>query len=98
MNGVIDGGPIDTSIKVGDRVKSYDFPDTTPERLELCYKIGTVEAIEPVDSCDRYKIKVEKTIFRGEEDKEIYIDYVYPPVNGTVHGWSGKIYNGVIKI
>ena len=82
----------DTTIKIGDRVKSYDFPDSP--QAEGCYVIGTVVALPVMDGCTRYKIAVEKRVFNffPSEGK----DFVYPPVNGT-QSWGCPTF-GVEKL
>lgn len=68
-------------IKVGDKVKSFDF-----KGIDSAYIQGEVTGFEIMEGCKRYVIKTEKRIFDG---KEIALadDHpektVYPPVNGT---------------
>lgn len=78
-------------IKIGDMVKSYDFPG-----MEMYYVKGVVEDIVVLDGCKRYKIKVEAAY---DEDGEYAFgaEYVYPPVNGLDKFCGGKT-NGVVKI
>lgn len=88
----------DTTIKVGDRVKSYDFPGTTPERLEQCYQTGVVQGIDGFGfgDCNRYKILVDNIVFRGVSEKPPIGHTIFPPVNGT-QSMAG-LTNGVVKL
>jgi hypothetical protein len=82
----------DTSIDVGQRVRSYDS-----DAHERSYVEGVVEEITArIEGCRRYRIRVEKRVFDGVEC-EIAHDYVIPPVNGTPTTF-GHITNGVVRI
>ena len=75
------------SIEVGDRVRSFDF-DGSPGGRDLegeraCYVEGVVEALVKVEGCLRYKIRVERDVFGGEESTTRVGRYCHPPVNGT---------------
>ena len=74
----------DTTIKVGDRVRSFDFPGDAS-----CYFVGKVEGITPRNA---YQIKVEYQVWEGKRvpDKQNYCAHVCPPVNG-VEGFSGPM-------
>ncbi len=74
-------------IKIGDKVRSFDFIIKDIEGERACYMEGTVTnilAIEdtPNQDCPRYEIKVVKRIFSGFTEKNIP-EFIYPPVNGT---------------
>jgi hypothetical protein len=87
----------DTSIVVGDRVQSHDFPDRLVySDRPPCYVEGVVVNI--IDSMDykRYAIKVEKRVWNGEEEP-IECEIVHAPVNGTPTTF-GKETFGVIKV
>jgi hypothetical protein len=82
----------DTSIGVGDRVRSYDF-----EYYDNCYVEGVVEKIIPVEGCDRYCIQADR---RVAEDK-VYTENLpvfMPPLNGTRVAGTFEYTNGVRKI
>lgn len=83
-------------IKVGDRVRSYDFDIT-----RQCYVEGVVEEItEPMEGCRRYKIRVERRTWEGEEEPlsdDPELRYVYPPLNGLPKLFGGYT-NGVEKL
>ncbi len=66
----------DYSIKVGDRVRSFDFPGNA-----TCYFVGVVDAITPLG---QYDIKVEYQVWLDERvaDKDNYCARVMPPLNG----------------
>jgi hypothetical protein len=77
----------DTTIQVGDKVKSYDFPDNLlydPKRAESCFVEGTVMDFEVHEGCLRYKILVTRRVFGGQEETLKDMErYTFPPVNGT---------------
>lgn len=85
-------------IKIGDRVRSFDFPgrvrDLEGERA--CYAIGRVEEVVRRNGCDRYMIKVEYVVYRGSKEFASE-EFIYPPVNGTPT-WLGEVCNGVEAI
>ena len=76
-------------IEVGNRVRSYDF-----QRDRECYVEGIVEGFEHVEGCERYKIRVERKVWAGEEVESPYRGHVYPPLNGTPRLF-GDVCNGV---
>lgn len=79
-------------VKVGDRVRSYDFPGRKD-----CYLEGTVEEITaPLESCRRYVIRVERSVFAGVETLSM-VERIYPPVNGTRRS-TGGVCSGVERI
>ena len=89
-------------IKIGDTVRSFDFPDNTREAEgdKACYVEGVVEGIGRLldwQPCDVYKIKCTKKVFGGKEIKE-HGEYYYVPVNGTRKLGSNRVTDGVIKI
>ena len=93
------------AIGVGDRVRSYDFPDV-PSLKDTCFVEGIVEAIGHVDQVggpDRYAIRIERRLWRGQEcsPEEIALQFLgsraYPPVNG-IPTWLGGVTRGVEKI
>lgn len=86
-------------IQVGDRVRSFDFPgfNRYVDGPHACYVEGTVEEIGPfLFECDRYKIRAEVRVFRGERITPEG-PYFYPPLNGT-ETMFGEIMDGVEKI
>ena len=76
-------------IKVGNRVRSYDFA-----RDRECYVEGIVEGFERLEGCERYKIRVARKVWAGEEVENPYDGHVYPPLNGTPKLFGGEC-NGV---
>ena len=89
-------------IKVGDRVRSYDFPDDNRDDARGCYIEGVVVAVGRFDfdnrACDRYKIQV---MYRRWVNKKVPIEqrYVFPPVNGTpIAARPGAVTHGVVKL
>jgi len=98
-----------SSIKVGDKVRSYDFPDG----LRTSWVEGVVAAItEPgvdcvvrlndeapqvvrFDDCPRYAILVTRAVWAGGESDQQ--GFVFPPVNGTPKLF-GEVCDGVEAI
>jgi hypothetical protein len=88
-------------IKVGSKVRSFDFPDRDRKLTgaNACYVEGEVEQIVHMDGCDRYKILVTKRVIGGFDDglrselRDIPT-HVYPPINGTP-SWMGPPTSGV---
>src|SRR5688572_26501204 len=81
---------ISRPIKVGDRVRSFDFDNRNLSGPRSAYIEGQVVAIVRFEGCDRYKIAVEKQVFDGEvlHPTEWSGPWVFPPVNGT-QSWMG---------
>ena len=67
----------DTSIEVGDFVRSFDC-----YAYSNCYVEGHVAEIRYIDDCDHYVIKVVTKVFEGKE-VEVKERWVYVPVNGV---------------
>lgn len=92
--------PVDTSIRCGDKVRSYDFPDDYRPDARGCYIEGIVlESREyPELHLDgpRYKIVVTAHYWMGEKIK-CEQRVLYPPVNGTPKS-TGGVCNGVEKL
>jgi len=86
------------AIGIGDRVRSYDFPDRDGGSREQCYAEGTVRALQWVGGCERYVVLIDKDVWDGKE----YLSpqgsrvgsLLFPPVNGTPRSMGG-ICNGV---
>jgi len=65
----------------GDIVRSYDFPGNYS-----CYVEGVVEDFPVVEGCRRYRIKVHRDVWQGEDKvrgEPGFRREVIPPVNGT---------------
>jgi len=70
-------------IKVGDNVRSFDFPDRSRD-LEgelACFVEGEVVDIIFHETCNKYKIKVTREVWCGEEMNQR--QEILAPVNGT---------------
>jgi hypothetical protein len=65
----------DTTIAIGDRVRSFDFPGEGS-----CYFVGTVARIDERQGL--YVIDVDYQIWEGEKAETNYCAKVCPPVNG----------------
>jgi hypothetical protein len=79
----------DLTIKVGDRVRSFDFPNNP-----LCYFVGTVVALR--EATQQYEIEVDCQYWMGEKEASNYCAKVLPPFNGQ-EGYYGPI-RGVQRI
>ena len=79
----------DLSIKVGDRVRSFDFQNNP-----LCYFVGTVTALR--EDTRQYDIAVEYQVWNGEREASNYCASVHPPMNG-VQGFFGLM-RGVQRV
>ena len=87
---------VDTTIKIGDMVRSYDFPGDRDD----CYVEGKVTAIGKFEfpDCPRYEIATTRRVISGKEvEVTVEISHVYPPVNGTPK-LLGGVCDGVEKI
>lgn len=85
-------------IKIGDRVRSFDFDNRDVEGERACYVEGVVTGIGLiVRDCDRYEIKIDRIVFAGDEQPVDLNQFAYPPVNGTpIMGRRGKVTDGVV--
>lgn len=73
-----------TELKVGDKVRSYDF-----DGRKDCYVDGTLTEVQNDGECDRYAIKVEAKVWCGVLESD-FPEFVYPPVNGLPN-WLGGV-------
>lgn len=79
----------DTTIVVGDKVRSFDFPgDAT------CYFVGTVTKVR--QDAEQYDIAVEYQVWEDEVQETNYCASVHPPLNG-MRGIFGLV-RGVQRI
>lgn len=88
-------------IKVGDKVRSFDFPfgdfGRSLEGEDACYVEGVVEGVgEVIEGCPRYNIRVTRRVWGGIGEW-VHGDYVFPPVNGTPR-MLGGVCDGVERI
>lgn len=88
---------MDTTIKIGDKVRSFDFDSRELVGPLACYVEGTVTAIEYYHGCDHYRIIVDKTVFAGDRLDIAEVREVLAPLNGTA-SWLGGKTNGVEKL
>lgn len=63
-------------LKIGDIVKSYDFPG-----IDSCYMIGKVVGVHTLDGT--FRAKFIKRVFDGVEDRRSKIDYFTAPLPGN---------------
>tara|TARA_B100001287_G_scaffold240575_1_gene215048 strand:+ start:2577 stop:2864 length:288 start_codon:yes stop_codon:yes gene_type:complete len=89
------------TVKVGDKVRSFDFHSRDVEGIDACYVEGVVESIEghPMGYGDGEYVKflITKKIFSGEERTETLGEYNWVPQNGQ-ENWNGKLTNHIEKI
>jgi hypothetical protein len=73
-------------IKVGDRVRSYDFEDSKHSYVE-----GVVEGFKEIEGCERYSIRVDRSVWRDEVcSASLRLNQlVHPPLNGTPTSMGG---------
>lgn len=88
-------------IKIGDRVRSFDFSsrDLTGERA--CYVEGVVENIATFINLGdvlRYDIKVDRTVWSGKEEPPLGNEHIYPVVNCTRIAGGDRRTDFVVKI
>jgi hypothetical protein len=79
-------------IKIGDKVRSYDFPGVRDD----CYMEGTVIGFTEIEGCNRYIIATDRYVLEGKFHTAA-VRRVYPPVNGTPKLFGG-VCDGVVKI
>jgi hypothetical protein len=95
-------------IKVGDKVRSFDFDNRDLTGDRAAYVTGTVvDILEPGETfyrtgaafadCSRYVIRVVSRTRRGAAKHIADREYVYPPVNGTPT-WIGRVTDGVVRV
>jgi hypothetical protein len=101
----------DSSIKINDLVRSYDFPEFMPggkwydldmndrdRTREGCYVEGiVVDITSAIEGCPRYRIRVTKRVFSNVEEIVKPGAEVLPPVNGIPTTFGG-ITCGVVKV
>ena len=61
-------------LKVGDIVKSYDFPGNTE-----CYMVGQVVGIHGDEA---FRAKFIKRVWLGQEDRKFETDFFTAPMQG----------------
>jgi len=66
------------AIKIGDRVRSYDFAHRRD-----CYVEGVVQGLKHHCGCDRYEILVDYVVWGGQPEPAPNDHVVLPPMNGT---------------
>ena len=73
-------------IKVGDRVRAFDYDCRDLNGSEACYTEGIVVDIVNEGNVQegRYAIKVDRDIWLGKDVKVRVGGKVFPPVNGRV--------------
>jgi hypothetical protein len=85
----------DTSITIGDTVKSYDFPDR--EDRDSFYVLGKVVDFHHGATCTSYVISVEKRVWKGSEETP-RDEKVFVPINGTTRMLDEKKTSGVVRV
>ena len=88
------------TVKVGDKVRSFDFDSHEVEGRDACYVEGVVESIEghPMGGGGEYvKFLITKKIFSGKERTGSVGEFNWVPQNGQ-ETWTGKLTNHIVKI
>lgn len=70
-------------IRIGSKVRSFDFDERSLEGPRACYVEGVVIGFINHEGCDRYEIRVERDVRRGEDSDRRIGRVVIPPLNGT---------------
>ena len=87
-------------IKVGDKVRSFDFDCKELDTINSCFVEGIVESIEghPMGGGGEYlKFKISRKVFGGKERTETLGEFNWVPQNGQ-ETWLGKVTDNVVKI
>jgi hypothetical protein len=87
-------------IKVGDKVRSFDFDCKEVDTINSCFVEGIVESIEghPMGGGGEFiKFEITRKVFSGEETNRSVGEHNWVPQNGQKQ-WTGKLTNNVIKI
>ena len=82
------------SIKIGSKVRSFDFHSRDITGEEAFYIEGEVVDIRWHEGCDRYVVIIEKQVFAGKEGDSHIGELVFPPVNG-IEKMFGGVTDGV---
>ena len=78
------------TVKVGTRVRGYDFDNRNLVGDRASYIEGVIESIGVFsEGCDRYAIRVDRDVFGGKESKARVGQLVFPPLNGTPSLFGG---------
>jgi hypothetical protein len=83
------------TIKIGSRVRSFDFDSRDLTGDYACYVEGVVTAMPDIEGCTRYEILVDRVVFGGKETLISRDHWVTPPVNGTPKFFDDDVCNGV---
>jgi hypothetical protein len=84
------------AIKIGDKVRSFDFESRDLTGSRAAFIEGNVVGFLVIEGCTRYEIAVSSRVFRGLSEA-ISTAKVYPPLNGTRKLFGG-VTNGVERI
>lgn len=88
---------MNTDIKIGDKVRSFDFPAHRDiEGPEACFAEGVVEGFKTI-GCTRFDIRVTRSVWEGKEVPTEEGTRIAPPLNGTPTD-MGRVTDGVFKI
>lgn len=95
----------DLTIGIGDRVRSYDFPESVVSDRPQSYVEGIVFGLVHRDedgqpfTCRMYAISPERVVQSGHEVDMLRYEGVkfYAPVNGTPSNMGGGTY-GVVRV
>lgn len=82
----------DLTIKPGERVRSFDTPNSTDDYVE-----GIVEGIVAHNDVQSYKIVVQFRCIEGRRLPKLAAEYAFAPVNGLETTY-GRISCGVARV
>ena len=91
---------MNTDIKIGDKVRSFDFPENRDiEGPEAFFAEGVVEGFKTLvgSSYTRFDIRVTRAVWEGKEVPTEEDRRIAPPLNGLPTKF-GRITDGVVKI
>ena len=88
---------MNTDIKIGDKVRSFDFAAHRDiEGPDACFAEGVVEGFQTI-GCTRFDIRVTRAVWEGKEVPTEEGTRIAPPLNGTPTN-MGRVTDGVVKI
>ena len=87
-------------IKVGDRVRAFDYRRRDLRGPEACFVEGdVVEIINDGNVLNgRYVVKVRRDVWSGKDTKVRVGTKVFPPVNGRIIYPANILMNRVVKL
>lgn len=92
VSGCFPDQPPQLDLRIGDRVRSYDFGGVLDSFAE-----GVIEAMEPeMEGWPRYRVRVTRRVWEGRLLSS-HVSHVYPAANG-LPTLNGGLTNLVVRI